>query len=329
MKSNLDYKNKFNYVIYHRKCLDGFTGLFLLYKTKLIDRNATIYADVPSSNVVPPNIKNKNVIIIDVAYKYEIVHEIVSQAESVLFIDHHETIHDDVQKIKNNKTIGSKLEIVYDINKSGATLVWDYFYNTPPPLFVRYIEDNDIGKWKLDYVHEFIIALQVLYKLDANIDNFKNWDKLFLKEQIQKLIIRGRIYLELTNKQVKDNAPRVSIEAFPSVQFYDKYSEYFKKPAQYKVAVYCGTPCSSAADLSKKVFEEYECDFFISWVYLFEKKEYVLTFRSKTVDVGNIAKIFGGGGHKLAAACSFKSSLFHITDLFYEQSLQRSKIKKN
>lgn len=51
-----------------------------------------------------------------------------------------------------------------------------------------------------------------------------------------------------------------------------------------------------------------------------DTKQYVLSFRSKNIDVGKIANIFGGGGHKLASACSFLANKYHIQDLFVEIS---------
>ena len=54
-----------------------------------------------------------------------------------------------------------------------------------------------------------------------------------------------------------------------------------------------------------------------------DKKEYIISFRSKFADVGNIAKIFGGGGHKLASACSIPIKILNIQDLFFSQSLPR------
>ena len=38
-----------------------------------------------------------------------------------------------------------------------------------------------------------------------------------------------------------------------------------------------------------------DCDFVMIWSYQLEKKEYIISFRSKIVDVGKIAQIFGGG----------------------------------
>jgi nanoRNase/pAp phosphatase (c-di-AMP/oligoRNAs hydrolase) len=56
-----------------------------------------------------------------------------------------------------------------------------------------------------------------------------------------------------------------------------------------------------------------------------DRHEYILTFRSSTVDVGSIAQMFGGGGHKLASACSISTEEYNIEDLFMKNSLPRSK----
>jgi nanoRNase/pAp phosphatase (c-di-AMP/oligoRNAs hydrolase) len=69
--------------------------------------------------------------------------------------------------------------------------------------------------------------------------------------------------------------------------------------------------------------ETIDCNFAIIWTYHMDRKEYVLSFRSKEVDVGSIAAIFGGGGHKLASACSFSANKYNIQDLFFPNSLPR------
>ncbi len=95
------------------------------------------------------------------------------------------------------------------------------------------------------------------------------------------------------------------------------------KPGQYRVAVICGSGCPSSSRLGNKKRETIDCDFAIIWSYHMDRKEYVLSFRSKEVDVGKIAAIFGGGGHKLASACSFPANKYHIQDLFFPNSLPR------
>lgn len=315
---------KYDYVIFHRKCLDGFTGFIILHNTHTIKHIALIYPDVPSATNLPPNINNKDIIIIDVAYKYDVLRNIVIKAKSVTFLDHHITIHDDVKKIQNEFS-NKKLEVIYNEHKSGATLVWDYFHpGKKRPLFIQFIEDNDIGKWKIPNVYEFITALHVKYPMNLKPDTIRLWNKLFKMSTIKKLIKLGTTYMEYKNYIAEEHSKRYSIERFPSPQLYSENPDLFKSPGQYKVAVYCGSPCPSASDVAKMIFENNNCDFFMSWALNLDRKEFVLTFRSEKVDVGEIAKIFNGGGHKLASAGSIKMDNFDIRDLFFGESLPRN-----
>ena len=319
------YNNiKYDYVIFHRKCLDGFTGFIILHNTKKILKNALIYPDVPSAVVSPPNIYNKNIIIIDVAYKYNVLRDIVLKAKSVTFIDHHITIHDDVKKIAKEFS-HKNLSIIYDEHKSGATLVWDYFYpKKPRPLFIQFIEDNDIGKWKIPNVYEFITALHVKYPINLKPDTVKMWSKLYKLSTIKKLITLGKTYMEYKNYLTEEHSKRYSVERFPSEKIYSENTHIFRSPGQYKVAVYCGSPCPASSDIAKNIFKNTNCDFFMSWTINLDRKDVVFTFRSEKVDVGLIAKIFNGGGHTLASAGSMKLDDFDIRDLFFGDSLPRN-----
>jgi len=305
----------YNYIIFHKKCLDGFTGFLILHKTKLIDKNAKIYPDVPSASYSPENINGKDVIIIDVAYKYNVLKDIISKARSVLFIDHHVTIHDDVKKLQ--KEYHNKFTYIYDINKSGATLTWDHFFKSKSrPRFIDYIQDNDIGTWKLQGIHQFITALYVNYSFELSYENIKKWSRLYKNSTLNKLINLGNTYNEYKSWLIDENSRRISIRYFPSKLIFDNNPMYFDKPGQYKVAVYCGSSCPAASQLADKILAQTKCDFFISWVLNLDRNDYVLTLRSNRVNVGSIAKIFNGGGHELAAACSFKSDKYSIMDLF-------------
>jgi oligoribonuclease NrnB/cAMP/cGMP phosphodiesterase (DHH superfamily) len=316
--------NKYNYVIFHRKCLDGFTGFIILHNTKTILKDALIYPDVPSATIPPPNIYNKDIIIIDVAYKYNVLRDIVLKAKSVTFIDHHITIHDDVKRIAKEFS-HKKLFIIYDEHKSGATLVWDYFYpHKPRPLFIQFIEDNDIGTWKIPNVYDFITALQVKYPINLKPETIKMWSKLFKVSTIKKLIKLGSTYMEYKKFISEEHSKRYSVERFPSDKIYSENKHLFKSPGQYKVAVYCGSPCPASSDISKLILKNNDYDFFMSWVLNLDRKEFVFTFRSLKVDVGEIAKIFNGGGHKLASAGSIKMNGFDIRDLFVGESLPRN-----
>jgi oligoribonuclease NrnB/cAMP/cGMP phosphodiesterase (DHH superfamily) len=311
---------KYNYVIYHKKCPDGFTGFFLLHQSRLIDINAKIMPDVPSARF-PPNDIYGDVIIIDVAYKYDVLERIIKQAKSVLFIDHHITIRKDVIELENKYR--NKFKSIYNEKKSGATLVWEFLYpKKKHPKFIDLIEDNDTGTWKIHGVKDFMTGFNVNYNLRLNNENIMKFKSLFKNSTVLKLMKIGKIYNEYRQYLVDENSTRVSIAKFPSQLIYDEFRNEFDKIGQYKVALYCGSSCPNPSELAKKVLQDYKCDIFISWVFNLDRDEYVLTMRSETVDVGNIAKLFGGGGHTYASACSFKSNKYNITDLFGE-TIQR------
>jgi len=304
----------YNYVIYHKKCPDGFTGFFLLHQSKLIHKNAKIMPDIPSAKQLPPDIQG-HVIIIDVAYKKYVLEQIINKAESVLFIDHHITIRDDVLELE--KKYKHKFKSIYNQNKSGATLMWEFLYpKKKHPYFIDLIEDNDTGTWKLPHIKDFVAGFSVNYELKPTYENINKFKSLFRKSTINNLIKNGKIYNQYKKYMVNENSTRVSIEKFPSQKIYNEYNTFFEKPGQYKIAVYCGSGCPNATDLADKILKDTNCDFFISWVLNLDKKEYVLTLRSEKIDVGNIAKLFNGGGHVGAAAFSFKMDKYNIADLF-------------
>jgi nanoRNase/pAp phosphatase (c-di-AMP/oligoRNAs hydrolase) len=321
-------KQNFNYIIFHKSCLDGFAGFFIAHMSGRLTKDVIIYEDVPSTTRVPPDIDGKDLLIIDVAYKKEILEEIFKFVKSVVFIDHHVSIKDDVQelykKYSNEVNKQRYITIIYDDERCGSTLTWSYLFGRQKiPLFLKYIEDQDTGKWIYPKTRPFIFAIKSYYHLSTEGKSLNKWFRLMNKENVLKLIKKGRYMKRYNDHLVNVNVPKHTLERFPSKIIFNLNPEIFKMIGQYKVAVYCGHNCPSITELSIVVLEKVECDFCIFWVYNLDSKKYVLSMRSKEIDVGEICKIFGGGGHKLAAACSFLGSQYRIDDLFEGPSLPR------
>lgn len=299
---------KYNYIIYHRNCYDGYTGFYLFMKTKLWTKDVIIYPDVPSAKKPPPSVEGKDVIIMDVAYKPDIIKTIASKAKSVLFIDHHVTIKNEVDSLNMDN-----LEVIYDVNKSGASLVWQYFYpGKPLPKFVEHIEDNDIGRWSDPNTLHFMAGLEVHYKPNPNMHILKEWDSLLNDSTVNQLIEKGKQYNVYKNYLTDKNAKKYSLVHFPS----DKLKKDFPHiKNKYIVAVTSGG-CPTVSLLGKKIVETVDCDFCMVINYIVKRKLWVCSMRSNKADVGTIAKVMGGGGHKFAAAFSFSSEHMSIDDLF-------------
>ena len=304
----------YNYAIYHRNCLDGFASLIILIKSKKLQNDSIIFKDVPFAKIIPKDIKDKN----------NILKEIVEQANTVTFIDHHVTIKDDIDLLQNKYP--NKLKIIYDVNESGASLTWKFFFGKKNfPLFVKYIKDADIGKWELKNTKFFNYGLNVRFHISDKHENIQKWLSLFDSKIIYELIKKGKIYGEYVEYLLETSSNRYSLEMFPSDIIYEKFTDHFNKPGEYKVAVVCGGGCPSSSLLGSYMVKKINCDFILFWDYNMEKQEYIISLRSDKVDVGTIAKIFNGGGHTYASACSFLAKSFHIFDLFYPNSLPREK----
>lgn len=307
-------KIKYDYIIYHNNCFDGFTGFFLFIKTKLWTPKPFVYPDQPHAKNIPPNIDGKNVIIIDVAYNAKIVKEIAIRANKILFIDHHVSIKNDIKDLN----LGPQHTIVYEESESGASLVWKYFYGDKKmPSFVKYVADNDTGKWEYLETLPFMAALEVMFKLEPTFDNLKKWDKLLDEEFVKKMIDKGTLYNEYKDFLIKKSSKKYVLKGFPSNVFKKKAMKDIQD--KYIVAVISNT-CPSSSLVGKEIANTVDCDFVMLYNYNLNKKRYVVSLRSAKdkTDVGQLAKLLGGGGHKHASAFSFSSDNFKIDDLFYE-----------
>jgi len=309
--------NKFNYIIYHKNCLDGFTGFLLFTLTNMYSNNSYVYPDIPAAKSIPPDIKGKDIIIIDVAYSKDILENIFKLANKVLFIDHHITIKEYVHELgkKYNKAI------FFNEKYSACGLVWKFFNSKKKlPKFVEFIQDNDIGEWKLKDTKKFISGLHVNYKLDPSFNNLKTWKKLFNDSEVSKLIKLGSYYEDYKNYLILENSKRYSKEKFPSQKIYNinsKIRKIIDSVGKYKVIVYNGN-CPSVTSIGTYFYENFDCDFVWIWTLNLSKKEIIVSLRAnkENVDVGKIASCFGGGGHIGAAAFSININYFNIQDFF-------------
>lgn len=315
----------FDYCIFHKGCLDGFTGFTIAYNSGQLTRDVFIYQDVPSTNKVPPDIDHRNILIIDVAYKKEILEIIFRYAKSVVFIDHHVSIHQDTIELEAKYGKNKNISIIYDVDHAACMLTWKFFHKRQKsPRFLKYVEDQDTGTWKYKRTKPFIYALKAYFNLSIEQSSINKWFGLMNDEMVDRMIRRGRVIRRYNDHLIGTNLPKHSRERFPSQKVFQMNPQIFTNPGQYTVAVFNGVGCPSITDLAVEALHRIECDFVIMWTMNLDRRDYVMSMRSKEVDVSKICQIFGGGGHELAAACSFNMSLMNLTEIFEGSSLPRA-----
>ena len=108
-------------VIYHYPCLDGFTAAYAVWK---VHPDWEFYP--AKHGDPPPEVTGRNVYFVDFSYKRPVIEDMLTKANKITILDHHQTAMDDLKNLANIYSI-DKLEVHFDMNKSGARLAWEYF----------------------------------------------------------------------------------------------------------------------------------------------------------------------------------------------------------
>ena len=261
-------------VFYHGDCMDGFGAAWAVWK-KMGDE--ADYIALFHGSPIPVEVKNKNIIFVDFIPYENVLNKIIADNISVIAIDHHKTNSEKIKLIPEN---------IFDLSKSGAVLAWEYFHKESAPLLLKYVQDMDLWEWKLENSKEIMIALEL-------VDfNFESWDMLRMNLEDQnlktKLIEEGKLLLKyqqiLVNDIIKNSGQIVEFESY---KIFAINSSVFSNEIGNYLAV--NHP-----------------PFAIIWQQKGENT--TVSLRSdQTVDVGAIAKKFGGGGH--IGAAGFEISL--------------------
>ena len=85
-------------VIYHANCTDGFGAAYSAWK--LLGNRAEYYAC--KHGVKPPNVKGKNVAILDFAFDNKTTKKMIKDAKDLIVIDHHKSAMVELHDIAND-----------------------------------------------------------------------------------------------------------------------------------------------------------------------------------------------------------------------------------
>lgn len=244
------------------------------------------YGDSP-----PPEIQGRDVYVVDFSYPRSVLTEMRKIASRVMVIDHHKTAQSELDGVE---------DCIFDMSKSGAVLAWEYFHPARgvPDLFL-YIQDRDLWKWELPSSKEisaFLFSLDGMdfRKLAPYVDLPLNPDTLARMfpngTQLAFPVHEGGAILR-SQKQMIDAAARGAVlrqigeHMFYAVNSTVLNSEIGNVLAQ-RMADETGTGNGRAA----------------IWRYDEKRERFYVSCRGVgNVDVTETAKLFGGGGHRLAA----------------------------
>lgn len=282
--------------IYHGNCADGFGAAWVVRKyfgSDEVDFHAGFYG------AEPPDVAGRDIIMVDFSYKRPVLDGMIQKAKSLLILDHHKTAEEDLAGIqapfgpgwiRHQQNVYQDLcegvaglpYAMFDMNRSGAGLAWDFFFpDQKRPALIDTIEDRDLWRFRLPFTRE-VQANVFSYPYD-----FKAWDFLMALGNdhmgIQQMAEQGGA---IERKHHKDIAELV--EASKRRMTLGGYD--------VPVANLPYTLSSDAGHLMTKDEPFAAC-------YMDTPRGRIFSLRSTDagVDVSEVAKAYGGGGHRNAA----------------------------
>lgn len=270
--------------IYHGNCADGFGAAWVFHTQadREFDFHAGVYQDAP------PDVEGRDVYLVDFSYKRDVVEKITELATRVVLIDHHKTAIEDLMPLINSKQI----EALVDLEHSGAMLAWKWFNGRvdDAPELLRHIEDRDLWHFALAGTRE----------IQANVFShpydFEVWDQL-MATPVSELIAEGKA---IERKHFKDIHELIGIVTRRMVI------------GGYNVPV-ANLPYTLTSDAGHTLAKNEP----FAACYWDTPSGRVFSLRSTDngLDVSEIAKQYGGGGHKHASGFRvsfYKASSFEI-----------------
>lgn len=281
-----------NVIVYHDGCSDGFAAAYVAW-TYLSQMNMECRL-VPAVHNAPLklNFTGHDVYFVDFCPKREELISINNVANKVVVLDHHKTTLD---------LCGDLDFVKLDMNKSGAGMAWSYFFPQKElPKALAAIQDCDLWKFDLKDTKEFMAFFATIDTSYSNIQNAFNDFKNLLTDDAFAVSIKLGTAIKLSTDAV--------------IQKLGKRSSKRKLFGKDCLVLNSITMQSSIGNYMCEVMRaEVGC----VWYFDHESKSFRVSLRSlqgTDNDVEEIARAFGGGGHKHAAGLQFNGS--SIEELF-------------
>lgn len=264
--------------IYHGNCADGFGAAWAVRRA--LGENVEFYAATYQQD--PPDVTGRDVIMVDFSYKYPVLKEILGKCKSLTILDHHKSAVEEVARLQQyyEMTMGSAtLTSVMDMGRSGAMIAWDHFHpGKEPPQLLKHIQDRDLWRFALPGTRMIQAAL-FSYPYD-----FDTWDTL-MDETTDILYNEGvaieRKHFKDINELLKQTRRRMAIGGY--------------------IVPVASLPYTMSSDAGHIMAQ----DELFAACYMDTPDGRVFSLRSGehtgALDVSEIAKQYGGGGHAKAA----------------------------
>lgn len=268
-------------ILYHKDCMDGTGSKYAAWK-KFGDK--AIYLACQYGKPLPDFERGSEteVFFLDYSTSRTELEALGEACGKVVVLDHHQTAREALEGCNH-----PKVEVVFDMERSGAVIAWNYFHpDDSVPMLLQYVQDRDLWKFKFGNDSKLIHA-----GLGTLKGNMPLWNKYASNENVlQDLVDTGEILLERDQAAVEVQVPRNV-----KVVNWEGYKCGFLNTGQL------------VSEMGHAMYsdETLNVDVGVCW-FVLNDNTVILSLRSKQgsgVDVSAIAKKYGGGGHPNSAGC--------------------------
>jgi oligoribonuclease NrnB/cAMP/cGMP phosphodiesterase (DHH superfamily) len=247
---------------------------------------------LPSQHYYPtPDVAGKHVAIVDFSFKRPVLLEMMRSAKSLIVIDHHKTAAADLEGLDANT--------VFDMDKSGAVLSWEWFHpGTAVPRLLQFVQDRDIWTWRLPGARAFLAGL------DSVPMTFEAWDAFAdpatAAEREATAIADGTAITRALGMQIDAAVKNAALRTLGG------------EP------VWVVNASANVSDVGNVLAKREDGRFALVFTYDLERKCYKCSLRAfhDGVDVSEVAGRYGGGGHAKASGFTFAPASGCIEELF-------------
>ena len=183
--------------IYHKDCSDGAAAAAVLLKkfsdVKLFPLGHS-FTEKDLSLIHKETVARADIYLLDIALIAEKLVEILDENNNIVILDHHIGAKEKMQQLADRH---KNITYIFDNNKSGVSLAWNYFFpDKEPPEIIKYIEDSDL--WKFKYGNDTKYAANYLSMYANSPETLSR----FFDENIKEIKENGKIITEYTDIQI-------------------------------------------------------------------------------------------------------------------------------
>lgn len=292
--------------LYHFPCDDGFAAAWVVRKRWPDVALFPVNYGLPLPDF---DFANKNVLIVDFSLKAPALHELAGKARTVVILDHHKTAEADLQGFRkvrghDHRTIArlfigmgpesapGNVATIFDMERSGAALTWRFCFDGRTPALISYVEDRDLWRFKMPDSRAVSLYLRS-WPYD-----FDRWS-----------IIAGTLDMATPTRPILgQDRQGLMDEARAIERFYDaKIAEIVPTATLRSIGPFDGVPVAHApyafvSDVGHALLKAHpEAPFAAVIVDAHGARTFSLRSEPSRQDVSEVARLFGGGGHRDAA----------------------------